>query len=353
MHIAIEQALLRSWMSINTLSCLLLPVALCMKFLVFFRRSLYQLGVLKSEKVDATVVVVGNVIAGGAGKTPTVIELVQHLKSKGIACGVVSRGYASNNAHCQEVSPQTSALEVGDEPLLIYRKTGIPVVIGKNRTLAAKSLLGQHPNTKIIICDDGLQHYQLYRDIEICVFDNRGYGNGLMLPAGPLREAWPRVTLPSVGQNSQCSIVLHTGSKPAFDGFRALRKLADTATDCKGNQFPLYELRHRSAKPLIAVAGIAQPEVFFEMLRSAGILLQQTIPLPDHYDFKNIKNHIPSDVQVICTEKDAAKLWRHLPQALSVGLQQTSEPDFFKAFDNCLQQASIDKLSSHHGHQAT
>lgn len=353
MRFALEQALLKAWTRITWLSCLLLPISLFMRLLVGIRRTLYRLEVLKSQRMNATVVVVGNVVAGGAGKTPTVINVVQHLHALGITSGVISRGYAGKNQHCQEVVENSSAFQVGDEPLLIHRKTGVPVFVGKSRVLAAQALLQHYPLTQVIVCDDGLQHYQLFRDIEICVFDNRGCGNGLVLPAGPLREPWPLTALAAVGQNNKQLLVLHTGSEAAFAGFTAQRKLSGCAVDCQGQATPLENLNNSKTKPLLALAGIANPDVFFSMLRAAGLHLQHTLPLPDHFDFQDIHQRIPANCQIICTEKDAAKLWKYVPEALSVGLEQTPEPEFFKAFDACLQDARIAKLSSHHGHQTS
>ena len=353
MRFALEQALLKAWTRMTWLSCLLLPVSLLMRVLVGVRRRLYQLQVFPSQRINATVVVVGNVVAGGAGKTPTVINVVQHLQALGIACGVVSRGYAGKNQQVQEVLINSSPTEVGDEPLLIHRRTGVPVFVGKFRVLAAQTLLKNHPHIQVLVCDDGLQHYPLFRDIEICVFDNRGCGNGLLLPAGPLREPWPRRALAAVGQNDKRLLVLHTGSQPAFEGFRALRQLSGSAVDSQGNTTALENLINIKNKPLLALAGIANPDLFFSMLREAGLTLQHTLPLPDHYDFEDITQRIPAHCHIICTEKDAAKLWKYHPDALSVQLEQTAEPAFFKAFDTCLQEVGAAKLSSHHGHQTT
>ena len=353
MHFVVEQVLLRAWTRISWLSCLLWPVSLIMRLLVLARRTLYRLHILKSQRVNALVVVVGNVVAGGAGKTPTVIHLVKHLQAGGILCGVVSRGYTGKNQHCQEVLKTSSPFDVGDEPLLVHLRTGVPVFVGKSRVMAAHNLLQHYPQVQVIVCDDGLQHYPLFRDIEICVFDNRGCGNRLLLPAGPLREPWPLSALASAGQNPRRLLVLHTGSQPAFEGYRAQRRLADAAIDSRGQRFPLDQLSKYPPKPLMALAGIAQPEIFFEMLRASGLPLEKTLPLPDHYHFKDIAQRISPHFQIICTEKDAVKLWEFVPDALCVGLEQTPEPDFLTAFDACLEEVGIAPLSSHHGHQTT
>ncbi|MFZ3118761.1 MAG: tetraacyldisaccharide 4'-kinase, partial [Variovorax sp.] len=185
---------------------------------------------------------------------------------------------------------------------------------------------------RLIVSDDGLQHLALARDVEICVFDDRGIGNGWLLPAGPLREAWPRA----------CDLVLHTGSRPAFAGFTARRSLADSAMSSQGATVPLAELVGR---PLIAVAGIARPESFFQMLRDKGLTPTRCIALPDHHGFDDWAPVAAGDGTVLCTEKDALKLWRRQPDALAVPLRFEPVPAFLAALDA--------KLSSLDGHQAS
>ena len=353
MRFAVEQALLRSWTHRGWIACLLWPIALCMHALVMLRRALYRWNVLKVERVSARVIVVGNVVAGGAGKTPTVINIVQHLQARDIQTGVVSRGYAARHTDCQEVVAQSTPDAVGDEPLLIHQTTGVPVFVGKSRVAAARALLSRHPQTQVIVCDDGLQHYRLYRDLEVCVFDNRGCGNGLLLPAGPLREPWPRTSLPCAGQNDQRLLVLHTGNQPAFKGFTAQRSLSAHAIQRDGTRIAVASLVHHSEKPLMAIAGIAHPESFFSMLRALGLPLMHTLALPDHYHFENIGAQINPFFQIICTEKDAAKLWKFVPEALAVPLLQTAQADFFSALDTALNNLSATNLSSPHGHPTT
>jgi tetraacyldisaccharide 4'-kinase len=181
------------------------------------------------------------------------------------------------------------------------------------------------------VSDDGLQHHALARDLEICVFDERGTGNGWLLPAGPLREHWPR----------RCDLVLHTGTRPAFAGFTARRTLAEQALRLDGTPVPLASLADR---PLVAVAAIANPEAFFQMLRERGLLPQQCIALPDHHDFTDWQPPPGTGYTLLCTEKDALKLWRRAPDALALPLVFEPEPAFFRALDA--------KLSSLDGHQA-
>jgi len=341
-----------SWYRPGILTFLLLPVSLLYRLIVRLRYWLYRLGVLKSQKIDCCVLVVGNVIVGGAGKTPTVIAIVQHLQSLGLRVGVISRGYGRKQDGVHEISATSLATEAGDEPLLIARATGAPVFVGRDRVEAARALLDTFPTTAIIVCDDGLQHYRLWRDVEICVFDDRGAGNGSLLPSGPLRETWPRTLLAQAGQSAANSLLLHTGRHPAFEGFTARRQLATSARRADGTEIALSEITKLTNQgPLCAVAGIAQPAQFFEMLRENGLELAACLPLPDHCDYSQIALQEWSGYQLICTEKDAVKLWEYVPDALAVALIQTLEPAFYQQLDQLLQQLPNSPLSSRHGHQ--
>lgn len=281
------------------------------------------------------IIVVGNVVAGGAGKTPVVIALVQHLQSQGIEVGVVSRGYGRATGDCREVHPTSAVEEVGDEPALIKRKTSAHVFVARKRLEAARLLLKQYPQTQVLISDDGLQHLALQRDIEICLFDDRGIGNGLLQPAGPLREPWPRPV----------DLVLHTGSQPVFAGFSARRTLANYALRADGSQVALADLMQTERKPLLAIAAIAKPDEFFGMLQASGLPLTRTLSLPDHFDFANWPTQEYRDCTVLCTEKDARKLWLHAPEALAVPLQCSLAPDFLARFDQLLSALLV--LESH------
>lgn len=308
------------------------------------RRFLYQAGIFKVERVLVPVVVVGNVIAGGSGKTPVVVALVRHLQARGLTVGVISRGYGRATKTCLEVRLNSAARDVGDEPAVIYRSTLAPVFVAVRRIEAARQLLLQHPTTQVIVCDDGLQHLGLHRDLEICVFDDRGVGNGWQLPAGPLREPWPRAV----------DFVLHTGPQPAFKGFCGQRKLAHYAVRADGTRTALKDIANQ---PLLALAGIAKPEQFFDMLRKKGLLLDRTLALPDHYDFDSWSSNDYKGYTVICTEKDAVKLWRFHPETLAVPLEFTPEPLFLAAFDRAIDSwmlaFSHPRLSSADGHTTT
>jgi tetraacyldisaccharide 4'-kinase len=343
----LRQVLMHAWTHRGALSLLLLPVTLLYSALLALRRLLYRAGLFKSLAVNCAVIVVGNSIVGGAGKTPTTIGIVQHLRFRGLRVGVVSRGYGRTNRDVRSVTPTDDADAVGDEPLLMARATGVPVFVATSRHAASAALLLAHPETQVIICDDGMQHFALQRDIEVCVFDDRGVGNGWLLPSGPLRESWPRTALTCVGQRDDRLLVLHTGSKPAFKGFRAQRSLNEQALAHDGSRVILGELK----TPLLALAGIAKPEDFFASLRALGLVLEKTLALSDHFDFAQLDTGQLKGFQVLCTEKDAVKLWKYWPQALAVPLVQTLEPAFLAALDGLLDQTLAAKLSSRHGHQ--
>ncbi len=335
-----QARLLALWMSRGWLARLLLPLAWCMGILVRLRQGLYMSGLFSAYAMPVPVVVVGNVVAGGAGKTPTVMALVAHLQSRGWQPGVISRGHGrkANNA-CTEVVPDSDVTFVGDEPLLIRRRTGVPVVVGRSRVAAARALLAAHPQVNVLVCDDGLQHLALKRDVDIAVFDNRGVGNGWLLPAGPLREPWPRAV----------DLVLHTGSQPAFGGthcFHGQRQLASEAVQPDGTRCALRNL----PGPVLAVAGIAQPQAFFDMLRAHGVAPAKTLALPDHHDFANLEPQTWQGYTVVCTEKDAVKLQRMLPQAWAVPLLFAPPPAFFAALDQALNQALAAALDEPHEH---
>nr|WP_295774289.1 tetraacyldisaccharide 4'-kinase [Rhodoferax sp.] len=351
---ALQRILLRAWTKRSGVASLLWSISLFFQCLVWLRRQLYDWGIFKTQRVDAVVIVVGNVVAGGAGKTPTVMAVVQHLQTQGHAVGVISRGYGRNNsAACVEVLKESRPEDVGDEPLLIQRTCRVPVFVGPTRHAAATALLARYPQTQMIVCDDGLQHYALCRDLEICVFDDRGYGNGWLLPAGPLREGWPRKAVARSGQSADRLLVLHTGINPAFAGHTARRSLAPFAVGQEGARVPLEGLCAPGAKPLLALAGIAQPESFFAMLHALHLPLSKTLALPDHYHFDSALAIFHEGYQVICTEKDAAKLWPLAPDALAVPLVFEPELAFFSALDTALTPLLSTKLSSAHGHPTT
>jgi tetraacyldisaccharide 4'-kinase len=350
----------RSWAKRDWLAFLLLDISWAYRGLVALRRFLYAWGGFKSYRVPVPVIVVGNVVAGGAGKTPVVIEIVRYLQAQGWQPGVVSRGYGrvverGNTWVAVEVRANTAVSAAGDEPMLVQQTTGAPVFVARRRRDAARALLKVHPGVNIIVCDDGLQHLGLQRDIEVCVMDDRGVGNGWLLPAGPLREPWPRAvdfvlqTKPvEAGQATSTSTPdssdqgrAKVNPQPAAStsSYQIQRHLAPFALRADGTQVPLAGL---ASQPVVAVAGIAQPEAFFTMLRAQGLTLQETISLPDHYNFNSWPRNDLLVCTLICTQKDAAKLWPTHPQALAVPLVVDIPDAFFSAL--------LKKLSSLPGH---
>lgn len=317
------------------IASLLWPLSQVYRFLAFTHRKLYQTGVFKVNKINAPLVIVGNIVAGGGGKTPTVIALVQHLQAQGIQVGVISRGYGRTSSECLEVKKDSAIQDVGDEPAGVFLACNVIVFVAKSRFEAASALLKTHPATQVIISDDGLQHHALQHDIAITVFDDRGMGNGFLLPAGPLRESAVKTTN---------SLVLHTGNQAvklpniAAPQFTARRALASYAIKSDGGKVALDDLKQTK---LLAVAGIANPESFFDMLRDKSLHLVKTIPLPDHYDFRYAFNRYVESkyagYTMICTVKDAVKLWQIEYPTLAIPLVFEPEPAFFAAFDVMLK----------------
>lgn len=344
-----EQTLTEGWLRRGWVSVLLRPLSWLMRGMVSLRALLYRLGAMARWTAPVPVVVVGNVIVGGAGKTPVVIAVVEHLRGRGLRVGVVSRGYGRNTTGCLEVHVGSTAKEAGDEPLLIRRRTQVPVFVAARRAEAARALLACYPDTQVLVCDDGLQHLALARDVDICVFDDRGTGNGLLLPAGPLREPWPRPV----------DLILHTGSHPvnvAPVAFTAQRALASHAVRADGQRMALSQIAELSQAggPVVAMAGIARPQGFFDMLRERGIRLARTEARADHDDYASWQGTGAADALLLCTEKDAAKLWLRDPGAWAVALEFTPEPAFFRALDVQLARAyarrGLPPLSSGDGH---
>jgi tetraacyldisaccharide 4'-kinase len=299
----------RIWMRSGPVACLLLPVSWLFGLLSALRRFLYRKAVLKSERLPVPVIVVGNVFVGGTGKTPLTIWLVLALQRAGFHPGVVSRGHGAQNDGAHVVTPTSSPQQAGDEPLLIVQHTQCPLVVGRNRVAAGKALLAAYPQVDVIVSDDGLQHYALQRDIEIVLFDDRGVGNGWLLPAGPLREPASRRRDFTV-----INAALRNPDWPAAHKHMQLRgEHAESLTDCS-KTMPLAALQQvlvdGKAPHIVAAAGIGNPERFFCMLRDAGLVFDP-LPLPDHFNFSTDTFADLSADLILITEKDAVKC-RHI-----------------------------------------
>jgi len=318
---------------------LLLPLAWLYGALLAARRSAYQSGRRQARRLPVPVVVVGNVVVGGAGKTPTAIALVEHLKARGWRPGVVSRGHGRDDAAPSAVEPGSDPARSGDEPLLIHRASGVPVWVGRARADAAAALLRAHPEVNLIVCDDGLQHWALASDLRVAVFDDRGLGNGWLLPAGLLREPWPPADAPRAPQLVLQQAPHGAPSPAALPGglptFQARRSLAPHAVNAQGERVALDAFADQA---VTAVAGIARPEAFFDMLRERGLRLASTFALGDHADASALAQAVDRATgPVLCTEKDLVKL-AHAPRHLlwAVPLLLDIDPAFFAAVDERL-----------------
>ena len=333
---SLRHALTRAWLNRGVLACILWPVSAIYGALVGLRKTLYRLGFFHTHHLPVPVIVVGNVLVGGVGKTPVTMALVQHLSHRGLRVGVVSRGYGRDTRDVRPALPNSRAQDVGDEPLLMAQTCNVPVWVGSDRAAAGLALLEQHPDVNVIVCDDGLQHLALAHDLALCVFDERAQGNGWLLPAGPLREPWPRPTT--------CPTwVVKTAGQAGANEFVALRHLANYARRADGTT---RELQSWNKQAVQALAGIAKPEAFFDMLRAQGITLTHTHALADHADLSHLQLELGKG-DVLCTEKDAVKLWATHPQAWAVPLITELPTDLLAAVDQALDA----KLSSLHGLQ--
>ena len=294
----------RAWLTRGPLAASLLPLAGIFGALTALRKQLHQLGWLHSQTLNVPVIVVGNLIVGGAGKTPTVMAIVALLRRHGFTPGIISRGYGRTNNGTLEVQPHASVADCGDEPVLMQRRTAVPVFVGRDRVAAGRALLHAHPDVDIVVSDDGLQHLRLARDAQVLVFDERGVGNGWLLPAGPLREPLP-AAVPAR------SVVLYNtrAASTPLAGPSATRTLAGVvalAAWHAGQAASMAALEALRGRPLVAAAGVARPNRFFEMLRERGLQIS-ALPLPDHFDFATLP--WPADTpDVVLTEKDAVKL---------------------------------------------
>jgi tetraacyldisaccharide 4'-kinase len=298
---ALESALARAWQRRGLLACLLWPVSLLFRFLAALRAQLYRRGLLACERLPVPVVVVGNIFIGGTGKTPLTIWLVNELRKAGMHPGVISRGHGGAESAPVEVTGASLPADVGDEPMLIARRAGVPVVVGRKRADAGRALLAAHPEVDVIVTDDGLQHYALARDVEIILFDGRGTGNGWLLPAGPLRESAARrrdftvVNAPAISPALAASV----GGTP----FRMQLAGGHAVPLAGGPDLPLAMFEGRR---ITAAAGIGNPGRFFAMLRAAGLEVAE-LPLPDHHDFLDRPfDTVDADI-ILITEKDAVK----------------------------------------------
>jgi len=322
-----------AWLCRGPLAIALWPLSLVYRAVLWVRTLAHRAGWIRTERLPVPVVVVGNLIAGGAGKTPTTLALVELLRRHGRTPGLISRGFGRDNGEVRLVRAESPASDVGDEPLLMHLRSRAPVAVGRDRVAAARALLAAHPEIDVLLSDDGLQHLRLGRDVQVIVFDERGVGNGWLLPAGPLREPFRRCP---PGQ----SLVVYNapGASTPWPGNVASRRLAGAvglAEWWNGEPATRAHLAALRGRPVVAAAGVARPGRFFGMLRGAGLELSE-LPLPDHHDFTVIP-WPPGTPDVVVTEKDAVKL---RPQAcagtrvhvatLDFSLSPAFEADFIR-----------------------
>lgn len=284
------------WYRQNFLSRLLLPLSWLFCAVAVIRRTLYRLGFLKSFSAGTPVVVIGNIVVGGSGKTPLLLFVCDYLVEKGFRPGVVSRGYGGNVTGLRQVQDNDTAELVGDEPLMIYQRTNVPVVVGADRVAAVNYLL-ENNQCDIVLSDDGLQHYRMRRDVEIAVVDaKRKFGNGYCLPAGPLREPVSRL-------HDVDMVVYNTTDSVTTEHCSYRLKIVDMYQLGTGDSKPLSAF---TEKKVHAAAGIGDPYRFFAQLHDNGINTVEHA-FPDHHQYKQDDFSGWSEDCIIMTEKDAVK----------------------------------------------
>ncbi|MES2181995.1 MAG: tetraacyldisaccharide 4'-kinase [Pseudomonadota bacterium] len=296
----------KQWLGYSLWHILLMPLSWFFGAVTYIRKLLYQIGWLSSVRLAVPVIVVGNINVGGTGKTPLVIWLAEQLQLAGYKPGIISRGYGGNVTEVQTVLVGSDPQQVGDEPVLIAKRTLCPVFVSPDRVSAGLALLQAHPECNVIISDDGLQHYRLRRDVEIVVFDSvKGFGNSALLPAGPLRESQARLkTVDAVVSNGkivdskvllQCAdLKLIEMSLESGDFYNLL----DHSKRCDASAF--------AQQKILAIAGIGNPERFFQQLCHLGLGFQ-THRYADHHAFQSQDfASVAADI-IVMTEKDAVK----------------------------------------------
>ena len=291
---------------VTPLAALLWPASLLFRAVVAIRRGLFRMGVLRARHVGVPVVVVGNIAVGGGGKTPLACALAEALAARGMRPAFVSRGYGGSATGVRAVAADDDPSVVGDEPLILAA-TGFPVFIGRDRVAAARALVAAHPACDVVIADDGLQHYRLARDVEVAAVDGaRGFGNGLMLPAGPLREPVARL--------AAADAVVRVFADPRVQDAQAAgretvalleplpwRNVVDPARTMDPSAWRALDVH--------AVAGIANPARFFATVRAQGIAATEHA-FADHHPFTAADLAFPGAAAILMTQKDAVKCTR-------------------------------------------
>jgi tetraacyldisaccharide 4'-kinase len=317
------------WYREHPAGSLLQPLATVYGALLAVRRQAYEAGWLRTGSAGKPLVVVGNLTVGGTGKTPLTLWLARELSAAGLKVGIVSRGYGRSDTVPRTVEPRSHWREVGDEPLILARRSGCPTVVAADRVAAARNVAAR--GVDVIIADDGLQHLRLARDCEVVVIDGaRGFGNGRLLPAGPLREPvvrlWQADAVVLNGEREHPSLLQALPPQ----GTLTMRLAAHEAMrlDTPGSARPLTAFRGQQVH---AVAGIGNPARFFGELRAHGIEVSEHA-FPDHHPFTPRDLAFADELPVLMTEKDAVKcaafadprLW-YVPVAAEFGASEARE----------------------------
>jgi len=327
---ALADRLLAAWYAGHPALALLRPLEALYRRVVLRKRARFLSGESASYRAPVPVIVVGNITVGGTGKTPMILWLIEHCRRQGLKVGVVSRGYGAKPPQFPwRVEAQQGAEQAGDEPLLIVQRTGVPLMIDPDRSRAVQALLASEP-LDLILCDDGMQHYRLARDLELVLIDAaRGLGNGRCLPAGPLREPAERL-------QAADAVLFNGASGDRPDGF-ALRLQPSALVNLRSGERRALD-HFPAGQRLHAVAGIGNPQRFFNTLLG---LNWQPVPHPfaDHAQFSVQSLAFSPPLPLVMTEKDAVKCrafaaddWWYL----AVEAQPT--PAFSAWFDTQLQR---------------
>lgn len=318
---------------------LLAPLSLIYALIIYMRTSLFRLGVFSSYRSKLPVVVVGNITVGGTGKSPLVSYLVREFQAKGYRPGVISRGYGASipSDVCREVLVSSSSKDVGDEPLMLKQSLDCPIFVSPNRKLSVQAL--ETEGCDIVICDDGMQHYSLDRDIEICVFDGeRGVGNGCLLPMGPMRETISRLA------KTDFSVVNGASNIPGIDqcqgciqmDLRPSRLVPLDYEQGLESGCESVDVAAFSGKKVNAVAAIGNPERFFKVLEEKGIIVNR-FAFEDHHAYTLEDFDFSEDLPLIMTEKDAVK-------CRGLGLENAWYMPVEAVLDKALAELIIEKI---------